>query len=189
MKKSPLFYYLLEYVRKEKQSAYENLLLTLSSNVLRRKIVFISIFEDMETHSSEFEPADDSKSKTVYYIAGARKYFFLSIFKQNLWFLSSPLNKILIYGIKINLSYHVPNFVFFVSCIRIFSSHSKKFHMGNSRLFLKFPTQKYWELAVLKNSVFLSRHFEILFSFSIFFASSPWKVVKVSWIARMDWNF
>ena len=84
MKKSPLFYYLLEYIRKEKQSAYENLLLTLSSNVLRRKIVFISIFEDMETHSSEFEPADDLKSKTVYYIAGARKYFFLSIFKQNL---------------------------------------------------------------------------------------------------------
>ena len=37
----------------------------------------------------------------------------------------------------------------------------------------------FWELAELKNSVFLSRPF----------CSSPWKSVKVSWAARMGRNF
>ena len=49
--------------------------------------------------------------------------------------------------------------------------------------------KKYWELVELKNSVFLSRPFLFLFSKKNIFASSPWKSVKVSWAARMDWNF
>ena len=68
----------------EKRCTYENLLLNLASKALKRKIVFVSIFEDMESPSSEFEPADDLNSKTVYYIAGLRKYFFLSILKNYL---------------------------------------------------------------------------------------------------------
>ena len=47
--------------------------------------------------------------------------------------------------------------------------------------------EKYWEVAVLKNSVFLSRPFWN-FLFQIFFSSSPWKSVKVSWLARMGRN-
>ena len=47
----------------------------------------------------------------------------------------------------------------------------------------KIFTKKYWELAILKNIVFLSR------PFWIFFASFPWKKVKVYWLARMAQNF
>ena len=59
-------------------------ILDLASKALKRKIVFVSIFEDMESPSAEFEPADDLNSKTVYYITGVQKYFFLSIFKKRL---------------------------------------------------------------------------------------------------------
>ena len=52
-------------------------------------------------------------------------------------------------------------------------------------------TKKYWELSILKNSVFLSQPFWIFFfqRKKNFFASFPWKSVKVSWAARMGRNF
>ena len=81
MKINPLFHYFLIDDTSEKLSTYENLLLNLASNALKRKIVFVSIFEDIEG-GSEFQPANDLTSKTVYYIAGLRTYFFLSIFKK-----------------------------------------------------------------------------------------------------------
>ena len=84
MKINPLFYYFLFDDTSEKRSTYVNLLLSLASKALKRKIVFVSIFEDMGSPSFEFEPADDSNSKTVYYIAGMRKNFFLSILKKGL---------------------------------------------------------------------------------------------------------
>ena len=50
--------------------------------------------------------------------------------------------------------------------------------------------KNYWELAELKNSVFLSRPFWIFFSKKKKkFTSSPWKLVKVSWVSRMGRNF
>ena len=79
MKINPIFYYFLQ---PEEKSNSVNLLLSLASKALRRKIVFVSIFENMESLSFKFEPADDSNSKTVYYITGFRKYFFLSILKK-----------------------------------------------------------------------------------------------------------
>ena len=81
MKINPLFYYFLIDDTSEKLSTYENLLLKLASNALKRKIVFVSIFEDIEG-GSEFQPANDLTSKTVYYIAGLCTYFFLRIFKN-----------------------------------------------------------------------------------------------------------
>ena len=83
MKINPLFYYFLIDDTSEKPSTYENLLLKLASNALKRKIVFVSIFEDIEG-GSEFQPANDMASKTVYYIAGLHTFFFLSIFKKYL---------------------------------------------------------------------------------------------------------
>ena len=84
MKKNPLFHYCLvgPSNTSEKRPAYENLLLNLASSALKRKIVFVSIFEEIE--EEEFQPANDLSSKTVYYIAGLRTYFFLSIFKKYL---------------------------------------------------------------------------------------------------------
>jgi hypothetical protein len=46
------------------------------------------------------------------------------------------------------------------------------------RIFAK----QFWELAILKNSVLLSR------PFWNFFCSSPWKSVKVSWVSMMGQN-
>ena len=86
MKINPLFrYYLVGNDASEKRSAYENLLLNLASKALKRKIVFVNIFEDIvRTLPSEFQPANGLTSKTVYHIAGLRTYFFLSIFKKYL---------------------------------------------------------------------------------------------------------
>ena len=47
----------------------------------------------------------------------------------------------------------------------------------------------FWELAILKNVVFLSRPFWILVFKKKEFTSFPWKLVKVYWLARMDQNF
>ena len=84
MKINPLFhYYLVGNDASEKRSAYEYLLLNLASKALKRKIVFVNIFEEIE-EGSKFQPANNLTSKTVYYIAGLRTYFFLSIFKKYL---------------------------------------------------------------------------------------------------------
>ena len=56
MKINPLFHYFLIDDTSEKLSTYENLLLNLASNALKRKIVFVGIFEDIEG-GSEFQPA------------------------------------------------------------------------------------------------------------------------------------
>ena len=54
----------------------------------------------------------------------------------------------------------------------------------------KIFENKYWELAVLKISVFLSWPFWFFFfQKKIFLASFPWKQVKVYWLARMGQNF
>ena len=45
------------------------------------------------------------------------------------------------------------------------------------------------ELAILKIPVFLSRPFWIFFFEKKNLASSPWKLVKVSWVSRMGRNF
>ena len=50
------------------------------------------------------------------------------------------------------------------------------------------PFENYfWELAILKSSVFWVGQFE--FFFQIFFPSFPWKQVKVYWLARMGQKF
>ena len=50
--------------------------------------------------------------------------------------------------------------------------------------------KKFWELAILKNELFLSQPFWIFFLKKIiFFCLIPWKKVKVSWIAGMGRNF
>ena len=73
MKRNPLFHHQTPITpsdTSEKRSAYENLLLNLASNALKRKIVFVSIFEDsVGSPPSEFQPANDPISKTVYYLA------------------------------------------------------------------------------------------------------------------------
>ena len=58
---------------------------------------------------------------------------------------------------------------------------------------LKFKKNQFWELAILKNSVLLSRPFWNFFfqkkKKRILFASSPWKSVKATFLSRMGRNF
>ena len=50
-------------------------------------------------------------------------------------------------------------------------------------------TKKYWELAILKTQFFWVGHFGFFFFKKIFFfASSPWKLVKATWLSKMGQN-
>ena len=53
----------------------------------------------------------------------------------------------------------------------------------------EFFAKEFWELAILKNPGFFSWPFWKKKSKIFFFASFPWKSVKVSWVARMHRNF
>ena len=67
-----------------------------------------------------------------------------------------------------------------------FASINVTYHRTNPWNFIDF----FWELVVLKISVYLSWPFWSFFFFKTsFFGSFPWKLFKVSWVASMSRNF